>query len=179
MMCGPLDTTSTDLRNCKEAIRILQKKSLAGDPYADFYLSMAYSNGISVAPDSAVSFNYMLKAAKGGDKAALYYVGASYLFGMGTPVDVENALTWLGKSAYSGDINAQFMLGQFYSEQKYGHQNFKLSYIWYDVANMGGMTSAKPLLDVISALLPSKEQQSAQETAQSLYMELDAKTLTP
>ncbi len=173
LMCGPLDSASTNLKDCPKAIGILKNESAAGDPYADFYLAMAYSNGILVKSNDVTAFNYMLKSANGGDKAAFYYVGVSYLLGAGTPIDVENALTWLGKSAYAGDTNAQYMLGQVYSEQKYGHQNFVLSYTWYDVASIGGLASAKPMSNVIGALLSREEQLSAQSTAKKLAMELD------
>lgn len=59
----------------KTTIQRLEELAQAGNPAAQYYIGMAFNNGLGVKKNPHTAFEWFKKAARGGDPLAAYKVG--------------------------------------------------------------------------------------------------------
>lgn len=93
----------------------LEKKALAGDLDAQFYLSIAYEDGRETPPDLEKSIKWCMSAALAGDKQCQYKLAKTFETGSGIiKRDPLNAIHWLEMAAANEHIEACFEIGHRY-----------------------------------------------------------------
>ena len=101
-------------KNYKFAFARFYAFAKAGNPIAQWYLSMMYIRGDGVIEDKKKGFEWMSKSAEQGDLDAQYQLGRMYALGEGVNKDPKQAFIWMSKSAEQGVADAQFSLAGMY-----------------------------------------------------------------
>jgi len=89
-------------------------KAEAGDPEAQYDLSIAYYDGAGVPKDLAKSFEWCRKAANQGLAVAQNNLGSMYQSGDGVTQSDSDAFVWYQKAAEQGFHEAWTSLGYLY-----------------------------------------------------------------
>ncbi len=89
-----------DVAKCRECAE-------KGNPKAQFYLGMCYSNGEGVEKDGAEAVKWYRRAAEQGVAEAVYSLGVCYADGCGVAKDLAEAVKWYRKAAEMGERTAQ------------------------------------------------------------------------
>ena len=84
-----------------------------------------------------------------------------YESGKGVPQDDKQAVRWYRKSAEQGDAGAQNSLGFMYGNGDGVLQNYKKSYMWFNLAKYNGFDT-KEGLTLITPLMTSSTINEAQ-----------------
>lgn len=91
----------------------IRKKALEGNPQAQYYLSIAYEDGLRVERNHELSFYWCEKAATSGDAFAQFRLSHLYDTGKGlTHPDKHLAFKWLEQAAKNGHNKAKHKLAK-------------------------------------------------------------------
>jgi TPR repeat protein len=127
-----------------EGFACLDASAKGGDVKAQFFLGMAFNEGIKIKnaqdedyiPQDKVQARYWLEqSAKQGDPEAQLYLARLYLVGQGGNADATLARYWFEKSAKQGNTDAQKELATLYLKGK----NPILAYQWFRIAEKQSM----------------------------------------
>ena len=118
-----------------EGFACLDASAKGGHPKAQFFLGMAFNEGVKVkeafiVQDKAQARYWLEQSAKQGDGEAQLYLARLYQVGQGGNADGTLARYWFEKSARQGSIDAQKELATFYLNGK----NHALAYQWFRIA---------------------------------------------
>jgi TPR repeat protein len=122
-----------------EGFACLDASAKGGDVKAQFFLGMAFNEGIKVKnaqdedyiPQDKIQARYWLEqSAKQGDSEAQFYLARLYQAGQGGNADGTLARYWYEKSAKQGNTEAQKELATLYLKGKNPH----LAYQWFRIA---------------------------------------------
>ncbi|MFN7311578.1 MAG: tetratricopeptide repeat protein [Vampirovibrionales bacterium] len=135
-----------------EGFACLDASAKGGEVKAQFFLGMAFNEGIKVKdaqahdyiPQDKVQARYWLEqSAKQGDSEAQLYLARLYQAGQGGNADGTLARYWFEKSAKQGNTDAQKELANFYLKGKNPH----LAYQWFRIAEKQANKQAIALKD--------------------------------
>jgi len=122
-----------------EGFACLDASAKGGEVKAQFFLGMAFNEGIKVKdaqahdyiPQDKVQARYWLEqSAKQGDSEAQLYLARLYQVGQGGNADGTLARYWFEKAAKQGNTEAQKELAHLYLKGKNPH----LAYQWFRIA---------------------------------------------
>src|SRR5262249_16714980 len=104
------------------------------DIRADYFLAIHYRDGLGMAPDRRLAFEWFQTAAERGDLDASAELGSIYLQGAGVSPNYTEALKWLTPPAESGHGPAQYHLGTMYRDGLGVPQDLLQTYKWFFLA---------------------------------------------
>lgn len=90
----------------KDTVKRLMENAIAGNPNAQYTISLYYKNGTELEQDIEKSIEWAEKSASQGYAHAEYFMGNCYFNGVGVDVDKEKALEFYEKSANHGYLDA-------------------------------------------------------------------------
>ena len=114
----------------------------AGDPAAQFGLSMLYSQGKGVAADNQEALRWLRMAAERGHVDAQFTLGLYYNQGIGVPVNPEEAVKWYQAAASQEDSSAQLALALMHAHGAGIDQNLSQAIQWFRRAAGHGQIEA-------------------------------------
>ena len=88
----------------------VKDRAEAGDPRAQYLLSVLYRSGRGVEQDPDEAFRWCKRAAEEGVLEAQFQLGIMYLKGEGVTEDEGAAMNWLWRAADRGDRQATEVL---------------------------------------------------------------------
>ena len=157
--------------NYDAAIREWREPAAAGDPDAQFNLAQAYRLGRGVAVDPRqAEILYAKAAAQGHVKAADNY--GLLLFQDGRR---EEAMPYLQAASQRGDPRAQYLLGIAHFNGDIVARDWVRAYALLTLANGAGLPQAPAALQQMDAHIPLSQRQAAQNMAQQIKRESDAR----
>lgn len=112
------------------ALQLLQPRAASGDPIAEFWLGVAYSEGHGVAQDQAEGLGWFEKAAAHGSADGALSAGRMVRAGQGTPADSEKAIALFRRGAELGASECMFELGMAYDLGQGVPHDYKLAAGW-------------------------------------------------
>jgi len=156
----------SDITNsiASDTIEQITAKAEAGDPEAQFKLTMCYFNGDGVPQSQNKALDWCAKAAKQGLAPAQYALGNAYAnaYFLRTH-DYNEAAKWYLKAAEQGFAKAQSILGSYYASGKGVARDDVLACKWLYLAASQGDEDAKRLLpDSEEKLTPEKISEAQQ-----------------
>ena len=114
-----------------------------GEVTAQFYISVAYEDGIGVEKNPAESFKWMKKAAEQNFSKAQRCLGYMYKNGFGAETNATEGFLWIQKAALQGDAGSQTDLGWHYQNGIGVSKNAAESVNWYTKAALQGNSRAQ------------------------------------
>jgi TPR repeat protein len=114
-----------------------------GDFSAQFYLGMAYFNGIHLVQDQDEAIKWIKSAANQGLAAAQHNLASRYAKGNGVEEDKSQAIAWCQKAAEQGFVKAQISLGWLYAYGYAGKRDYDLAEKWLRKAAEQGSAEAQ------------------------------------
>lgn len=103
----------------------------AGNPSAQFELSMLYQEGQVVEQDFGQALDWALKAASQGLIGAMAHVGLLYAQGEIVELDYDRAYHWFKKAAMQDDPFSCRMVAHFIESRKVEEGDFETALKWY------------------------------------------------
>lgn len=120
-----------------KALELLEPLASAGNPRAEFYLSLMYQDGLGVEADPDRAQRLLQQAAKGGDAMAQYNLANQLLPG-GSEADARRAADLYRRAAKQGLVLAQHNLGSLYALGKGVPRDLAEARRWYAMAAQNG-----------------------------------------
>ncbi len=114
-----------------------------GDVSAQFYLSIAYSDGNGVATNQAEAFKWTQLAAQQGMARAQRNLGWMFMNGNGTATNAAEAAVWYHKAAQQGSPTAQRIFGWMLQTGSGVETNVSEAVEWYQKAAQQGDAQAQ------------------------------------
>ena len=111
-------------------------------------INVQYELGKSLS-DAAEALKWLRLAAEAGHVLAQIKLAEKY--------GGAEALKWYRRAAEMGDIEAQYNLGEMYKNGDGVPQNYRLAYMWHNVAYTRGHESAEYSLETIADSISSEE----------------------
>lgn len=87
-----------------------EQAAIQGNPYAEERLGDLYADGVGVAQNLRLAYDWRLKAARRGSPDAQFKVATMLREGIGVERNMEQAIHWFHRSAVEGNPEAQFAL---------------------------------------------------------------------
>lgn len=103
-----------DSKNYRNALPVCTKAAEAGDPAAQFNLSVMYSEGWGVEKSEAETLKWLRASADQRYAPAQYALASHYAAGSGVPKDSAEAQRLVMDAASQGLLLAQMLLGRAY-----------------------------------------------------------------
>ncbi len=120
-----------------KAHALLEPVASAGNPRAEFYLSLMYQDGLGVPADPARAQRLLQHAAKAGDAMAQYNL-ANQLLSQDNGADAHRAADLYRRAAKQGLVLAQHNLGSLYALGKGVPRDLTEARRWYAMAARNG-----------------------------------------
>lgn len=149
-----------------KAYELLEPLASAGNPRAEFYLSLMYQDGLGIPADPAHAQRLLQQAAKGGDPMAQYNL-ANRLLSEGNEADARRAADLYRRAAKQGLVLAQHNLGSLYALGKGVSRDLKEARRWYAMAAENGSHRSAAALVELERLVGGQTQDGGAETASS------------
>ena len=147
------------------ALRELTPLAEGGNAEAQVLLGLMYLRGDGVPKDAGVALKWYMAAAEQGNAEGQANLGSMYLMGKGVPRDVSRALKLWKLSANQGNAGAQVSLGLVYRNSRVLPHDFVQSYMWFDLAALGGDSLAARQRDDLRRLMSPDQIRKAQTLA--------------
>ena len=130
------------------ALRLLVDLAGTGDPDAQSFLGLCYSDGRGCPIDYAKAAEQFLLAANQGESCAKHHLGMLYLNGWGVPQDDAKAHKWLEEASKDPPACGKLFLAFYYHRKK----DFEKAVYWYRLAKEQGDSRADAYLSEIRGL---------------------------
>jgi TPR repeat protein len=147
------------------ALRLWTPLAEQGDASAQFYLGIAYDQGLGVAQDYNTAVKWYTLAAEQGYADAQYNLGNMYSKGLRVEHDYKTAIKWYTLSAEQGHTKAQLMLGFGYALGQGVAQDYVKAHMWWNIAAIEGNVDAIWNRDFVAKKMSSTQIEKAQEAA--------------
>lgn len=130
---------------------ISRLQRLASEESADaqYYLGVAYLQGISIEPSLPLAFGWMNKAASKDHPRAQFALGLFYSVGISVEPSAAEAAHWFRKSALQGFGPAQYNLALQYANGVGVTSDQQEAIKWYRAAASGGVADAQNNLGIL------------------------------
>ena len=116
--------------NAQEIKTLLQHAADAGDVFAMYNLASICYSGKYGMKDIETAFKYALKGAEMNCIECASILAYFYEFGIGTNVNKQEAFKYYQQSADAGVYYSAYKTGEFYADEKYGHDMRKAFEYW-------------------------------------------------
>jgi TPR repeat protein len=130
------------------ALRLLVDLAGAGNPDAQFFLGLCYSEGRGCSTNYTKAAEQFLLAATQGESCAKHHLGMLYLNGWGVPQDDAKAHKWLEEASKDPPACGKLFLAFYYHRKK----DFEKAVYWYRLAKEQGDPRADAYLSEIRGL---------------------------
>lgn len=130
------------------ALRLLVDLAGTGNPDAQFFLGLCYSEGRGCPTDYAKAAEQFLLAATQGESCSKHHLGMLYLNGWGVPQDDAKAHKWLEEASKDPPACGKLFLAFYYHRKK----DFEKAVYWYRIAREQGDPRADRYLSEIRGL---------------------------
>lgn len=137
-----------------KAHALLEPLANAGNPRAEFYLSLMYEDGLGVQADPSKAHRLLQRAAKAGDPMAQYNL-ANQLLSQGGEADTRRAADLYRRAAKQGLVLAQHNLGSLYALGKGVPRDLVEARRWYAMAAQNGSQRSAAALAELDRLAGS------------------------
>lgn len=125
-----------------EEVKLIREDANAGDPAAQHFLGMLYSNGQvkgqfrgeGMFQNYTEAKNWLEKAATQGYPRSQVELGAMYLSGLGVEQNHKKGESWLKKAALQGEDLALLLLGNIYYFGQGVDKDYALAKSFYEEA---------------------------------------------
>ena len=125
----------------------LERKAVAGDPWAQLNLGAAYDNGLGgLVLDPVLAVQWYRRAAEAGLPEAQFNLAHCLATGSGVARDDAASLHWMLRAAEQGLASAQFLAGVMFAEGVGTEVDRRQAIIWLEKAAANGHLDALPLL---------------------------------
>jgi TPR repeat protein len=114
-----------------QAIHLLSPYAQQGDPDAQHRMAIMYQNGLGVAPNPEMAFDWMQKAAEQGHALAQHGIGFMYMEGDCTDKDIPKAIHWFEKAAEQGLAGSATTLAMIYEQGNGVEKDLDKAKEWY------------------------------------------------
>ena len=128
------------------ALKVWKYLALQGNASAQNGLGHLYANGLGVAQDYKVAFEWYSRAAAQGLTEAQAALADMYAKGIGIPQDFRQAFEWNKMAAANANAHAQMMIGWHYEHGRGVAQDYRQALDWYSKAAAQDDTDAQNLL---------------------------------
>ncbi len=162
-------------KNFNSALETWLPLAEKGNPDAQYFVGILYSNGLGVPVDFKEAGKWFHKSADQGDVGAQYYLGLFFETGKGFPQDFNQAGYWFKKAANQGYPDAQFHLGEWYSKENGAEQDFVLAYVWFALADGNGIQTAQTKMEEVQKYLTPKQLIKGRQLARQVWVRLERK----
>jgi len=135
------------------ALKELTPLAEQGNADAQVLLGLMYFRGQGVSKDSSLALKWYKAAAEQGNADGQAHLGSMYLMGIGVKKDTSQALKLWKLSANQGNLGAQVNLGLAYRNLRDVPHDFVQSYMWFDLAALGGDPLAARQRDDLQRLM--------------------------
>jgi hypothetical protein len=146
---------------CRRAAPVISGKAtwVTNNSYGTFkYVTEAKKRGLSCGVVSSNS-----KAVK--KNTSDVDMAFKKLNGYGVAKDLKGAFKLFLTAAKQGDSNAQNWLGKMYHQGNGAIKNYKKAYMWFNIANANGYTTAGSARDLVGQSMSSSDISAAQDTS--------------
>lgn len=125
------------------AVQIFEPLAQAGDPLAQHNLGVMYEQGLGVAQNETVAYEWYKRAADQGNPQSTYNVGMMAIEGRGVQQDAAVGAQWVFRAAELGYPPAQHALGYIYLDGTGVEPNPAEAIRWFTAAADGGMVDSQ------------------------------------
>ncbi|MCU0469876.1 MAG: toll/interleukin-1 receptor domain-containing protein [Arcicella sp.] len=126
-----------------ETVKSYRKAAEQGKADAQFYLGLAYDNGVGVVQNDLEAVKWYSKAAEQGYAAAQNSLGKMYRFGRIVKKDKKKSFQLYRKAAEQGYVEAQHSLGVLYSNGEGTERDNIEAVKWFKKAAKQGLDIAQ------------------------------------
>lgn len=96
----------------KAALKIWEPLAISGDAESQYYMGVAYRDGLGVDVDLELFKHWTSQSAFNGSRSAMFNLAVMYEYEQGVKQDLEKAYHWYSIAAYQGDTEAMVRAGQ-------------------------------------------------------------------
>lgn len=131
------------------AFPFVEPAAEAGDPYAQFWMAIAFNSGRGAPKDEERGWAWTLRSAESGHPEAQWYVGIAALQGTSQPKDSAAAFEWFRKAAAGGSQRGMTSLAVMYATGDGTTLDYRQALVWYRKAAEEGYHHAQKGLGVM------------------------------
>ncbi len=117
--------------NYPEALSYFLMASEQGIDESEFYMGLAYLNGLGTEKDGQAAFKMFMISAEKGFAPAQHYFGLCYKEGISTYADQRIAIRWFKRAADKGHSESYIELGDIYSDLHNPERDYKMAASFY------------------------------------------------
>ena len=147
-------------------MRLWKPLAEQGSASAQYNLGVMYDEGEGVPEDDKQAVKWYRLAAEQGLADAQTNLGLMYDNGQGVIINYTEAVRLFNLSARQGDEYGMYNFARMYKDGKGVEEDKIYSYMWFNLANEAGHSSAKDKREELSEKMTTKELRVAQELSQ-------------
>jgi TPR repeat protein len=158
------------------AISLLRPLASEGNSSAQYFLGLAYDDGLGVERSAESAIRWYEKAAGAGESSAMVNLGVMYSDGRGVIKSRAKAIAWFKQAAMQGHGYGQHNLGVAYREGLGVPVDLVLAYAWLNLASVAALEphpKAGNLRDSIEQRMTRRQIEQAQRLASGWSLGVD------